>query len=108
MTRRSRRSSANRRTIYLLRRYELSEDDFTLIVVYQDGRCPLCRRLLDLVNTRVAIDHDHSVTNKRESVRGILHMRCNGLLGYIEKYPWLVSDFVRSYLDKPPAKEALK
>jgi hypothetical protein len=49
----------------------------------QNGNCALCGKTLDGEWRRPSVDHDHSKTG-RESVRGILHGRCNLLLGFCD------------------------
>ena len=48
----------------------------------QNGVCPICRLPLKS-EQRIIIDHNH----KTGHVRGILHQKCNTILGYIEKNP---------------------
>lgn len=95
--------------------YGITLDDFFAIVEYQNGDCPICLRNL---LSDMTVDHDHSfgdgkelkklpVIEKRRSIRGVLHHSCNLWLGVAEKYPWLVSEYVRKYLDSPPAQEVL-
>ena len=98
---------------WLRKRYGITSDELVAIVEVQSGCCPLCLRLL---GTDIVVDHDHSVgplslltpLARRTSIRGATHRRCNGLLGYLEKYPWLISEHVRKYVDYPPAREVLK
>jgi len=58
-------------------RLDFSWKDFYRFLIEQDGRCPLCGRSL---RKRIVVDHDHS-TGK---VRGLLHNRCNSMLGWYE------------------------
>jgi hypothetical protein len=99
----------------LRRLYAITLDDFVYIVEFQQGSCPIC--LSDL-GTDMSVDHDHlgafnlsvseihrklselTLIERRKLVRGILHVNCNSLLGRLERNPWLISEHVRSYLDR--------
>src|SRR5690348_6814276 len=97
-----------------LRKYGISSDDFVAIVRFQNGCCPLC---LEDLGLDMVLDHDHSVVGakllrskaeeNRRHVRGVLHDFCNRNLGWLEAHPVLISENVRSYLEKPPAQEVL-
>ncbi|MFE3113897.1 endonuclease domain-containing protein [Kitasatospora indigofera] len=57
----------------------------------QGGLCPACGEHLGKFDKDVVIDHDHSCCPKRtscgECVRGILHRRCNSVIGYLGDDP---------------------
>lgn len=59
----------------LLNKYGLSDIDYKVILLRQRVKCPICLEKLD--NTRTVIDHCH----RTGKVRGILHIKCNALLG---------------------------
>lgn len=63
--------------------YGMTNLDLTAFIAKQNGICPIC--LLGLPNIeeriKIAIDHDHTTGR----VRGVLHRRCNGNLGFYEK-----------------------
>ncbi len=62
-------------------RYGITQDKYEAMRESQEQRCAICREEL---NSRAAVDHDH-VTNQ---VRGILCVRCNIGLHYIETSAW--------------------
>lgn len=103
----------------LRRDYGITPAEFEIIVTFQRGCCPVC---LEELGIDMYVDHNHSheladehgrlprvvgPLERRKLVRGIVHFACNVLLGRIEKYPWLVSDHIQAYIDKPPAQEVL-
>lgn len=96
-------------------RYGITVTERDEIIVAQGGDCPLCLWPLTqpLPGSRrefppnPVVDHNPEIAEKRKSVRGVLHTRCNVMLAYLEKFPWLISDHVRKYLDDPPAQRVL-
>lgn len=58
-----------------LRKYNLSLDEFTKLVIQQDKKCLICKKERKLV-----VDHDH----KTGKIRGLLCYGCNGMLGTFE------------------------
>jgi hypothetical protein len=86
------RKSKNK--IYALRyRYGLNEGDYERIFQQQGGVCALCGE--PPMKTPLVIDHDHA-TNK---FRGLLHPRCNTLLGHAQDRVDVLMSAVR-YLEK--------
>lgn len=96
---------------YLLSRYSITMSDYEEILLAQGGKCALCgEELGDLPKGygRHPIDHDHKGTNgkercAREDIRGIVHPRCNLLLGLIETTPGTISEVlekVKTYLSR--------
>lgn len=67
-----------RRIYELKKKYGLSIDAYTALLVKQGGVCAICRKPPGL--KEFCVDHDH-VTGK---VRGLLHEKCNFLLGNAE------------------------
>ena len=67
--------SDRRIPIDTLNKYGLSLEAYKVILLRQRMTCPICKIKLD--GHRTVIDHDHG-TGK---VRGILHIKCNALLG---------------------------
>lgn len=60
-----------------------------------DGLCQLCHKHVE----RLVLDHDHT----SELARGFVCDECNQfVIPAGERKPWLVSDSVRQYLNKPP------
>lgn len=78
------------RSGHLLRRYNLSEDDYKTEYDALEGRCPLCDRFYDVL----AVDHDH-VSGDR---RGLLCLSCNRALAFVEDDEWMKK--ARTYLEK--------
>jgi alpha-D-ribose 1-methylphosphonate 5-triphosphate diphosphatase PhnM len=75
-----------RRRTHLMK-YGLTEQQFSDMLLTQNGRCDICGqpfhwRLGEPFKSRTApvVDHDH-VTKK---VRALVHQRCNVALGFIE------------------------
>lgn len=56
-----------------IKKYGLSVDDFQALLDYDDGCCWICG---GKSTRRLAVDHNHENGN----VRGLLCMRCNGIL----------------------------
>ena len=83
-----------------LQRYGLNQDDFDRILEEQDYACAMCPRLFE-DGDPVFIDHDHNCCEDEKRscgrcVRGLLCLRCNTALGYIERY----GDMAREYLGR--------
>lgn len=74
------KSERNRRIEINLKRYGLSYQDYISILEAQNYLCPICGKELTFSGKYPAIDHDH----KTNEVRGILHNKCNLLLGLAE------------------------
>lgn len=67
---------ARKRTIYL--KYNVTTQDIENMLELQKGKCIICEKIIDGINTKGAfIDHDH----KTGKVRGLLCRECNLLLG---------------------------
>jgi hypothetical protein len=84
-TRRQLDPEEHRRRIFaghLMSKCGLTVADFDSILIKQKGVCALCRQPMEfggrIRRMRVVVDHDH-VTGK---VRGLIHDRCNKLLGF--------------------------
>lgn len=77
--------------------YSISEEDYQRMFNEQVGVCKICGRPpyehgKNKKSIVLHIDHDHS-TNE---VRGLLCSRCNGALGWYEKY----NNDINNYLNK--------
>jgi len=80
-----------RRNLGRLRQYTLSEEDFEALVDAQEGRCSVCRHLMQGAGPRrMTIDHDHGCCPGRKScgkcIRGLLCHRCNVMIGFLEGF----------------------
>lgn len=76
--------SANKKIYRLRLRYGLTLEEKEKIFKKQNYICPICLKILDESKIRtVVIDHCH----KTKKVRGIIHMKCNLALGYLEDNP---------------------
>lgn len=65
-----------------LSRYGLTQAGYDTLVTKQKGACPICGRSL-FGNGQTKIDHDH----RTGKVRGVLHHKCNILLGMADDNP---------------------
>lgn len=75
----------------LLRRYNLNKADYDALVESQNGLCALCKKIPLQVKPRpLFVDHCH----KSGKVRGLVCVRCNTLLGFLEKSLHLLSPAV--------------
>lgn len=86
-----------------LSRYGLTEELFDRLLEIQGHACGMCHRPFGK-GQLVFIDHDHNCCETEKSccgccVRGLLCLRCNTGLGYIER----LSRPAQVYLDNPPA-----
>jgi hypothetical protein len=66
----------------LRHRYGITPDDYDAMLAAQDGHCYFCSAEVSPYGRRLSVDHDH-VTGR---VRGILCLRCNNNIAFVEKY----------------------
>lgn len=69
-----------RRGYRLLATYGITNDDYNALLAKQGGTCAICNEKRAYF---LHVDHDHSVADKRASVRGLLCKRCNKLLAQV-------------------------
>jgi hypothetical protein len=81
------------------KQYDITIDDYELMLAFQDGVCAICGR--PPKKMRLAVDHDH----KTGEVRGLLCFICNQTLHGRVTMEWLYE--AHAYLDAPPAGAAL-
>jgi DNA-directed RNA polymerase subunit RPC12/RpoP len=62
---------------YLQYLYDLSVDEYELMLRQQEYRCAICKRHISKLTKRLAVDHCH----KSKNIRGLLCSRCNIGLG---------------------------
>ena len=80
----------------LRRAYGISLDEYNEMITDQKGNCAMCGLTMEDEKNRPPVDHDHSKTGL-ESVRGIVHTKCNLLIGIVEDNPDVL-DKAREYL----------
>lgn len=72
----------------LLNMYQMTEDDYNNLILYQHGLCEFCHESLPNYSG-CAIDHDHACCPGRKTcgkcIRAVLHRDCNRELGYYER-----------------------
>lgn len=94
-------------------RYRLREADFLRLLAWQQELCPCGAPFTG----KPSVDHDHSccpsVTIAKSCgrcVRGLLHQRCNHLLGVIENNPDVIQPqgWATKYLADPPYRQMLR
>lgn len=75
----------------LLRKYQMSVEQYDRMLDEQDGVCAICCAP-PAEGRRLAVDHDHGCCPGRETcgscVRGLLCGGCNKRLGVLEDHPW--------------------
>ena len=71
-----------RRHNRLVREYGLSLTDYETLFQRQNGMCAICQTKPE---QSLSVDHDH----KTGQVRGLLCIRCNTGLGYVDNEEWL-------------------
>lgn len=75
------------RNNFLKHTYGITEEDYNKMFVEQNGVCKICGNTphehgKSKMSRVLHIDHDHSTSK----IRGLLCSRCNGALGWFEKY----------------------
>lgn len=86
--------------------YGITGSEYEAILKAQDGKCAICQQ--PPRSKRLAVDHDHTLGNTREAVRGLLCRRCNHrLLGSAHDATEILHRAIE-YLTHPPAKTILK
>lgn len=90
-------------------RFGITEKQFDQLLEHQDYACGICREPFD-VGQRVCIDHDHACCpvppdgrsrSCGRCVRGLLCVRCNTWLGWMETY----GASVNTYLANQPGPQ---
>lgn len=89
-------------------RFGITEEEFNHLLEAQDHACGICHEPFE-DRQRVCIDHDHACCpvppddrsrSCGKCIRGLLCVRCNTWLGWMENYGKLA----KVYLDKPPGQ----
>lgn len=69
-------------------RFKISPEELQKRIIAQDNCCQLCGLPFGIKGLKPIIDHDHECCNKRTTcgkcIRGIIHHKCNVLLGQLE------------------------
>lgn len=68
------------RSYDLTRKYGIASEEYEEMYSAQNGQCAICGTHADESIRGLFVDHDHS----SGKVRGLLCIRCNGLLGYCD------------------------
>lgn len=79
--------------IIMKNKYGISVNQVQELLLKQKGNCALCN--LPPTKQNLFVDHNH----KTGKVRGLLHNRCNVLVGYVEKSPVTIK-LVLKYIKK--------
>ncbi len=83
------------RNAMLMRRFNITEQDYLALVAAQDYGCGICKRPVPSAATELsvrsfAVDHDHACCPGKYScgkcVRGVLCFSCNTKLGFVERF----------------------
>jgi hypothetical protein len=87
-----------------LRGYGMTHEAFAQLLNDQGNACGMCREVFT-EDSVIFVDHDHGccAEEKRscgQCVRGLLCLRCNTGLGYVER----MYDMARAYLDASSAR----
>lgn len=77
----------------LTRKYGIGLEEYQRLIASQNGKCPICGRLLPAGNP--VVDHDHDTGR----VRGVLHNRCNLAIGIFGDSPRRLR-IAAAYLEK--------
>ncbi len=84
-------------------KYGLIPEDIELMLMFQGGKCAICRRRLDLAIPReVHIDHSHDTG----AIRGLLCGPCNRGLGMFKEDCTVLASAIR-YLKLPPRNQGV-
>jgi transposase len=67
---------------WLMRKYDISKEDYDAKLTAQENKCAICQRLMDRPN----VDHDHET----DQVRDLLCYNCNSGLGQFMDDPLIV------------------
>jgi len=80
---------------HIRRTYNLSEKDYSDMLLFQNGKCAICGKEKD----KLCIDHDH----KTGEVRGLLCIKCNSNLGWYENN----KEKINNYLNKNDGRDKI-
>ena len=92
----SKNNKSKRKSIQLKYHYNLSNKEYTDLLVSQNYCCAICLKLESSFKRKLHVDHDHNTG----AVRGLLCQYCNWALGHFKDN---LENLYRaiSYLEKP-------
>lgn len=97
-------SKAKARGSYLLRTYNMTDEEYRKLYAFQGGRCSWCLRANGATRA-LSVDHDHSCCPAPptcgQCTRGLLCRPCNDVLGHFRDNVALVERGA-DYLYDPP------
>lgn len=81
--------------------YGITQERYEEMLAAQGGCCAICKTDDPSPHTRFSVDHDHSCCPGERScgacVRGLLCLRCNNNLGWLEKLGSQVTSYLEAY-----------
>jgi hypothetical protein len=86
--------SPQRKEQYLVRKYGITLDFYTNLLIEQKEVCCICQLANSKVQKALSVDHNH-ITKK---VRGLLCDRCNKLIGFAKDLPKIICKAI-AYLE---------
>lgn len=99
-------SPADKRRDYnLKRRYNITAEEYEAILLFQQGRCPICGRPPKDGQRRFSVDHDHGKETGLTTVRGICCYACNKYR--VGNMTLSEAKAVYEYLLNPPAIQVI-
>jgi len=75
--------------------YNLSHENWLKIYEKQDGKCAICGKTFDKP-FKAFVDHSH----KTDEIRGLLCLKCNSGIGYLNDDPELLAKAMKYLLNK--------
>lgn len=93
-----RQASEAWRPSYLKRLYNITPEEYDIILLKQNNKCAICKatNVSDNIGRRLAVDHDHETG----TIRGLLCTFCNQNLGKLEKnrdWTKLAEEYLKDY-----------
>jgi|ERR1035437_3459782 hypothetical protein len=90
------------RNWYLNKHFKLTTEKYRDMLIFQEGKCAACGKLLPALEDNgrhPSVDHDHECcpgkTSCGKCVRGIVHQKCNAIMGHCNDDPELLSSIAR-------------
>jgi hypothetical protein len=83
------------RSIDLKKHYGITLEEAKTMLAAQGNNCALCGQPIIFPSKKSHIDHDH----KMDTVRGILHGKCNVLVGMCDENPAIL-ELAKQYLTR--------